>query len=301
MAFFTESVLDDGIVLENKEMYANEYGMDAIMMECAEFDKETFTDLVVADFREMAMIHEGADIEAVQEGVIETLKKVGKKVIEFVKKWFAKIKAFVSNMVAKILGRFTSDNKKVLEKYKDKVKENKNAAETEIKWVKDSKSCFEAIECSITPGEIQRIVAQSSTGKVDNADSKVVKDSIKELVKIKKDKDTEFNTSTVMKAMIGEEIDSTFGKEETDIVRVLTNGDVAMKAINATAKIAEATLKVSESLFKNPNEKESKKYTAYREGVMELTKLSNTVIKAQIAAAQLVLRLARTAYIKAAK
>lgn len=301
MAFFTESVLDDGIVLENKEMYANEYGMDAIMMECAEFDKETFTDLVVADFREMAMIHEGADIEAVQEGVIETLKKVGKKVIEFVKKWFAKIKAFVSNMVAKILGRFTSDNKKVLEKYKDKVKENKNAAETEIKWVKDSKSCFEAIECSITPAEIQRIVAQSSTGKVDNADSKVVKDSIKELVKIKKDKDTEFNTSTVMKAMIGEEIDSTFGKEETDIVRVLTNGDVAMKAINATAKIAEATLKVSESLFKNPNEKESKKYTAYREGVMELTKLSNTVIKAQIAAAQLVLRLARTAYIKAAK
>lgn len=301
MAFFTESVLDDGIVLENKEMYANEYGMDAIMMECAEFDKETFTDLVVADFREMAMIHEGADIEAVQEGVIETLKKVGKKVIEFVKKWFAKIKAFVSNMVAKILGRFTSDNKKVLEKYKDKVKENKNAAETEIKWVKDSKSCFEAIECSITPGEIQRIVAQSSTGKVDNADSKVVKDSIKELVKIKKDKDTEFNTSTVMKAMIGEEIDSTFGKEETDIVRVLTNGDVAMKAINATAKIAEATLKVSESLFKNPNEKESKKYTAYRECVMELTKLSNTVIKAQIAAAQLVLRLARTAYIKAAK
>lgn len=301
MAFFTESVLDDGIVLENKEMYANEYGMDAIMMECAEFDKETFTDLVVADFREMAMIHEGADVEAVQEGVIETLKKVGKKVIEFVKKWFAKIKAFVSNMVAKILGRFTSDNKKVLEKYKDKVKENKNAAETEIKWVKDSQSCFAAVECSITPGEIQKIVTQSSTGKVDNADAKAVKDAIKDLIKIKKANDGEFNTSTVMKAMIGEEIDSTFGKEENDIVRVLTNGDSAMKAINATAKIAEATLKVAESLFKNPNEKESKKYTAYREGVMELTKLSNTVIKAQIAAAQLVLRLARTAYIKAAK
>lgn len=301
MAFFTESVLDDGIVLENKEMYANEYGMDAIMMECAEFDKETFSDLVVADFREMAMIHEGADVEAIQEGVIETLKKVGKKVVEFVKKWFAKIKAFVSNMVAKILGRFTSDNKKVLEKYKDKVKENKNAAETEIKWVKDSQSCFQAVECSITPGEIQKIVAQSSTGKVDNADTKAVKDAIKDLIKIKKANDGEFNTSTVMKGLIGEEIDSTFGKEENDIVRVLTNGDSAMKAINATAKIAEATLKVAESLFKNPNEKESKKYTAYREGVMELTKLSNTVIKAQIAAAQLVLRLARTAYIKAAK
>lgn len=301
MAFFTESVLDDGIVLENKEMYTSEYGMDTIMMECAEFDKETFTDLVMADFREMTMIHEGADVEAIQEGVIETLKKVGKKVVEFVKKWFAKIKAFVSNMVAKILGRFTSDNKKVLEKYKDKVKENKNAAETEIKWVKDSKSCFEAVECSITPGEIQKIVAQSSTGKVDNADAKAIKDAIKDLIKIKKANDGEFNTSTIMKGLIGEEIDSTFGKEENDIVRVLTNGDSAMKAINATAKIAEATLKVAESLFKNPNEKESKKYTAYREGVMELTKLSNTVIKGQIAAAQLVLRLARTAYIKAAK
>lgn len=301
MAFFTESVLEDGIVLENKEMYANEYGMDAIMMECAEFDKETFTDLVVADFREMTMIHEGADVEAVQEGVIETLKKVGKKVIEFVKKWYAKIKAFVSNMVAKILGRFTSDNKKVLEKYKDKVKENKNAAETEIKWVKDSKSCFEAIECSVTPADIQKMVASSSTGKVDNADAKEVKKAVAELIKVKKANDGEINTSTVIKGLIGEEIDSTFGKEESDIVRVLTNGDAAIKAINATSKIAEAALKTTESLFKNPNEKESKKYTTYREGVMELTKVTNTTIKGQIAAAQLVLRLARTAYIKAAK
>ena len=296
MAFFTESVLEDGIVLENKEMYANEYGMDAIMMECAEF-----TDLVVADFREMAMIHEGADVETIQEGVLDTLKKVGKKVIEFVKKWYAKIKAFVSNTVAKIMGRFTSDNKKVYEKYKDKVKENKNAAETEIKWVKDSKSCFEVIECSISPADIQKMVAQSSTGKVDNIDAKEIKKAVAAAVKVKKDNDGEFNTSVVIKGLIGEEIDSTFGKEETDIVRALTNGDVAMKAINATAKIADTALKLTESLFKNPNEKESKKYTTYREGVVELTKVTNTTIKGQIAAAQLVLRLARTAYIKAAK
>ena len=92
MAFFTESVLEDGIVLENKEMYANEYGMDAIMMECAEFDKETFTDLVVADFREMAMIHEGADVETIQEGVLDTLKKVGKKLSNSLKNGSLKLK-----------------------------------------------------------------------------------------------------------------------------------------------------------------------------------------------------------------
>ena len=145
------------------------------------------------------------------------------------------------------------------------------------------------------------MVAQSSTGKVDNTDAKAVKRAVADLVKVKKENDGEFNTSTVIKGLIGEEIDSTFGKEESDIVRVLTNGDAAMKAINATAKMAEATLKVTDSLFKNPNEKESKKYTTYREGVIELTKVTNTVIKGQIAAAQLVLRLARTAYIKAAK
>jgi len=65
-----------------------------------------------------------------------------------------------------------------LEKYKDKVKENKNAAETEIKWVKDSKSCFEAVECTITPADIQKMVAQSSTGKVDNTDAKEVKKAV---------------------------------------------------------------------------------------------------------------------------
>lgn len=300
MAFFTESVLDDGIVLENKEMYANEYGMDAIMMECAEFDKETFSDLVVADFREMAMIHEGASEEAIQEGVIETLKKVGKKIVEFVKKWYAKIKAFVSNMVSKILGRFTSDNKKVYEKYKDKVKENKDAASTEIKWVKDCKKCFTTIDCGVTTAEVEKMVGQATTGKVEFADLREVKTAVKNLMGLK-DQDGDITTNSVIKHFIGEEIDSTFGKEQADIERTLQNGDAVMKAIQTTGGTAQSLIKTSEGLFKNPKENESKRYTMYRQAVMQLTAAVNTLIKGQIAAAQLVLRLARTAYIKAAK
>ena len=300
MAFFTESVLDDGIVLENKEMYANEYGMDAIMMECAEFDKETFTDLVVADFREMTMIHEGADVEAIQEGVIETLKKVGKKVIEFVKKWYAKIKAFVSNMISKILGRFASDNKKVYEKYKDKVKENKDAASTEIKWVKDCKKCFTAIDCGVTTADVEKLVGQSITGKVEFTDLKEIKNLAKEKMGMK-DQDGDITTNSVIKHFIGEEIDSTFGKEQADIERTLQNGDAALKAVQTTGNTAQSLIKTSESLFKNPKENESKRYTMYRQTVMQFTSAANTAIKGQIAACQLVLRLARTAYIKAAK
>lgn len=300
MAFFTESVLEDGIVLENKEMYANEYGMDTIMMECAEFDKETFTDLVMADFREMAMIHEGADVEAIQEGVLETLKKVGKKIVEFVKKWYAKIKAFVSNMVAKILGRFTSDNKKVFEKYKDKVKENKDAANVEIKWVKDSKKCFTAVDCSCSTADIEKAVASSETGKVDDKSNKEIKAKIKLLLKLK-DEDGEVTTASAIKHFIGEEIDSTFGKEQADIEYALNNGDTLLKVVQSTAKNAESIAKTTESLFKNPKENESKKYAAYRQAVLQFTSITNTLIKGQIAAAQLVLRLARTAYIKAAK
>ena len=300
MAFFTESVLDDGIVLENKEMYANEYGMDAIMMECAEFDKETFSDLVVADFREMAMIHEGASEEAIQEGVIETLKKVGKKIVEFVKKWYAKIKAFISNMVAKIMGRFTSDNKKVYEKYKDKVKENKNASETSIKWVKDCKKCFTTIDCGASTADIEKMVGQATTGKVEFSDLKDVKAAVKNLVGLK-DEDGDITTNSVIKHFIGEEIDSTFGKEQTDIERILQNGDTVLKAIQTTGNTAQSLIKTTEGLFKNPKENESKRYTMYRQAVMQLTAAVNTLIKGQIAAAQLVLRLARTAYIKAAK
>ena len=74
-----------------------------------------------------------------------------------------------------------------------------------------------------------------------------------------------------------------------------------MKVVQSTAKNAESITKTTESLFKNPKENESKKYTAYRQAVLQFTSITNTMIKGQIAAAQLVLRLARTAYIKAAK
>lgn len=297
MAFFTESVLDDGIVLENKEMYASEYGMDTIMMECVEFDKETFTDLVVADFREMAMVHEGASTEAIQEGVIDTLKKVGKKVIEFIKKWAAKIKAFISNIVAKILGRFSSDNKKVFEKYKDKVKDSKDVT---VKWVKDSKKCFAAVDAAITTADIQRMAANAEKGKVDKADAAQIKKDIKERLKLSNE-DGNVTVDAVIKDLIGEEEETTFGKAQADIEYALNNGDAAMRAITASNKIVESISKTAEAIFKAPKENESKSYADFRAIIMQSANLTNVFIKGQVAACQKVLRLARTAYIKAAK
>lgn len=297
MAFFTESVLDDGIVLENKEMYTSEYGMDTIMMECAEFDKETFTDLVMADFREMAMIREGASEEAIQEGVIDTLKKVGKKVIDFIKKWAAKIKTFIGNVVAKILGRFSSDNKKVFEKYKDKVKDSKDVT---VNWVKDSKKCFEAADATITTADVQRMAANAEKGAVDKKDAAQIKKDIKERLKLSDDGEN-VSVDAVVKDLIGEEEETTFGKAQTDIERVLNNGDAAFRAVQASNKIAESISKTTEAIFKAPKENESDKYTKFRAIIMQSANLTNTFIKGQTAACQKVMRLARTAYIKAAK
>lgn len=297
MAFFTESVLDDGIVLENKEMYTSEYGMDTIMMECAEFDKETFTDLVMADFREMTMLREGASEEAIQEGVIDTLKKVGKKVIDFIKKWAAKIKTFISNVIAKILGRFSSDNKKVFEKYKDKVKDSKDVT---VKWVKDSKRCFEAPDAAITTADIQRMAANAEKGAVDKKDAAQIKKDIKERLKLSDDGEN-VSVDAVVKDLIGEEEETTFGKAQTDIERVLNNGDAAFRAIQSSNKIVESISKTTEAIFKAPKENESDKYTKFRAIIMQSANLTNVFIKGQTAACQKVMRLARTAYIKAAK
>ena len=144
------------------------------------------------------------------------------------------------------------------------------------------------------------MVGQATTGKVEFSDLKDVKAAVKDLVGLK-DEDGDITTNSVIKHFIGEEINSTFGKEQTDIERILQNGDVAMKAIQTTGNTAQSLIKTTEGLFKNPKENESKRYTMYRQAVMQLTAAVNTLIKGQIAAAQLVLRLARTAYIKAAK
>lgn len=297
MAFFTESVLEDGIVLENKEMYTGEYSMDTIMMECAEFDKETFTDLVFADFREMTMVHEGASEEAIQEGVLETLKKVGKKVIDFIKKWAAKIKTFIGNVVAKILGRFSSDNKKVYEKYKDKVNDSKDVT---VKWVKDALKCFEAADAAITTADIQRMAANAEKGSVDKKDAAQIKKDIKERLKLSDDGEN-VTVDAVVKDLIGEEEETTFGKAQKEIERTLNNGDAAFRAVQASNKIVESISKTAEAIFKAPKENESQKYADFRAIIMQSATLTNIFIKGQVAACQKVMRLARTAYIKAAK
>ena len=57
MGFYTESaIIDDSVVLENKELYQTEYGIDEIMVECVDFDHEVFQDLIRSDFREQQLL-----------------------------------------------------------------------------------------------------------------------------------------------------------------------------------------------------------------------------------------------------
>jgi len=92
MAFFGGHDTEDiNVTLENSAKYECEAGLGIIALECTQFEAEIFGECVRSDMKEYALVQEGAEVEAFQEGAWETVKT---KVVNFVKKVWAKIKAF---------------------------------------------------------------------------------------------------------------------------------------------------------------------------------------------------------------
>ena len=99
MAFFGGHDTEDiNVTLENSAIYESEVGLGVIALECTQFEAEIFADCVRSDMKESALVQEGADVEAFQEGAWETVKT---KVVNFVKKVWAKVKAFFNGWYAK--------------------------------------------------------------------------------------------------------------------------------------------------------------------------------------------------------
>lgn len=131
MAFFGGHDTEDiNVTLENSAKYECEAGLGLIALECTQFEAEIFGDCVRSDMKESALVQEGADIEAFQEGAWETVKT---KVVNFVKKVWAKIKAFFNGWRAKVAARLMSDNKAFYNKFKKSV-EDKDCSKLEVKW-----------------------------------------------------------------------------------------------------------------------------------------------------------------------
>lgn len=132
MAFFGghDNTEDINVTLENSAVYECEAGLGIIALECTQFEAEIFGDCVRSDMKEYALVQEGADVEAFQEGAWETVKT---KVVDFVKKVWAKIKAFFNGWYAKVAARLMSDNKAFYNKFKKSL-DSKDLSKLEVKW-----------------------------------------------------------------------------------------------------------------------------------------------------------------------
>ena len=131
MAFFGGHDTEDiNVTLENSAMYECEAGLGVIALECTQFEAEIFADCVRSDMKESALVQEGADVEAFQEGAWETVKT---KVVNFVKKVWAKVKAFFNGWYAKIAARLMSDNKAFYNKFKKSL-DSKDLSKLEVKY-----------------------------------------------------------------------------------------------------------------------------------------------------------------------
>lgn len=222
MAFFGGHDTEDiNVTLENSAKYECEAGLGLIALECTQFEAEIFGECVRSDMKEFALVQEGADVEAFQEGAWETVKT---KVVNFVKKVWAKIKAFFNGWYAKVAARLMSDNKAFYNKFKKSV-EDKDCSKLEVKW------------------ESPKTYDYSANGISDLGDLKSLADADASDVieKVYKIGETVSSHAEAKKVMLENAFDDEDEVKYTSIsaavVNILTNGKVVKDAEKAYKKL----------------------------------------------------------------
>ena len=273
MGFYTESaIIDDSVVLENKELYQTEYGIDEIMVECVDFDHEVFQDLIRSDFREQQLLAEGAEPEVIEESIKETLKNAYDKVVEFIKKWYAKIKTWLNDFVQKIISKFVADNKKVYDKYKDAVAKNEKAGEAKVKFPKNV--AFEGIKKDFVNENILKGL---------NGDSKVEALSVSKLVE----------------EVTGGIEETEFAKVKNSVESLLVNGNSLQSLHKNMLKNVKDTADRLQKWFKDKS-KDDKEFAKAKGAVNTTLRNYTTQTKANLEALKIYLKCARGAWSKAA-
>lgn len=273
MGFYTESaIIDDSVVLENKELYQTEYGIDEIMVECVDFDHEVFQDLIRSDFREQQLLSEGAEPEVIEESIKETLKNAYDKVVEFIKKWYAKIKTWVNDFVQKIMKKFAADNKKVYDKYKDAVAKNEKAGEAKVKFPKNA-----------TFVSSNKIYASEDILKDLTGDSKVEALSVSKMVE----------------DITGGVEETEFSKVKTSVESLLVNGNSLQTLHRDMLKNCKDIADKLQKWFKDKS-KDDKEFAKAKGAVNIAIRNHTTQSKANLEALKIYLKCARGAWAKAA-
>lgn len=118
------------------EGYDTSCGVGLALVEGARNDLAMFQALVQADYKEMAICKESAEV--MQEGEISALHEavgggIFKKIAELFKKLVAKIKSIFHNFMAKINGLVMKD-KDLVKKYQNELARKRNLEKLEVKW-----------------------------------------------------------------------------------------------------------------------------------------------------------------------
>lgn len=265
MAFFGGHDTEDiNVTLENSAIYESEVGLGVIALECTQFEAEIFADCVRSDIKECALIQEGADVAAFQEGAWETIKT---KVVEFVKKVWAKVKAFFNGWYAKIAARVMSDNKAFYNKFKKDVENKTDLDKLEVKYEEPTNAAYGAKDfASLTLSNF----AESDTADIIKSIYTGVEASSHAEAK-----------KEILKAAFGDEKTVNFKDIKSDVVSELTNG---------------AALKEAQKRFKEVDGKLAKtvsELTKGKEEVKNISVIANAAAKAQVTVAECAVAIAK--------
>lgn len=260
MAFFGGHDTEDiNVTLENSAIYESEVGLGVIALECTQFEAEIFADCVRSDMKESALVQEGADVEAFQEGAWETVKT---KVVSFVKKVWAKVKAFFNGWYAKVAARVMSDNKAFYNKFKKSVEGKTDLAKLEVKWEEPTNATYGAKGIgelgsldSLAEAEASDVIAKIYVGAEDASSHSEAKKNILEAAF--KDEE-EVSYTSVAKDVVAELTSSTAVK------------DAQKKFKEVDGKLAKAVADITKD----------------KKEVKNITVIANAVAKAQVVVAE---------------
>ena len=265
--------------------YFGQAGADRILAEAAQNDLKMFDAIIANDFQEAYLtkaMNEGANcadqIVALQEasvgGIFGRLK-------EFLKKIWAKIKGLIESFITKIRGAVTSDNKKLVDKFKKQINNGSSKlSKMKYKWSKPKKELTFGIGekyKSDTADAVRKILASDSYDAISSSKGlakdcydleKALEDDDyddKELSRIIDNKITATSVSDFAKDAHEyffedeDEEDGTFNSIQTNIMSTLINSETNTKNLR----------KAQESLDKY-----------FKEEIKKAQKMEDTALKA---------------------
>lgn len=263
--------------------YFGQAGADRILAEAAQNDLKMFDAIIANDFQEAYLtkaMNEGANcadqIVALQEasvgGIFGRLK-------EFLKKIWAKIKGLIESFLTKIRGAVTSDNKKLVDKFKKQINNGSSKlSKMKYKWSEPKNGLTFGLEKKYEAKGTSMVESIMGIGGSFTSATKAPNEIAKSCYALEKelgkdDYDDEQLSKYVPSTSVADfakdahehffededEEDGTFGSKMTEIMSTLTNAEKNTKDIT----------KAQEALDKY-----------FREQIKNAQKMEDTAIKA---------------------